>query len=160
MVTLPRPALAFLVVTLPIAVGAAHAQSTPAAPATPPAKARWVPPVKGPAEIGYLKPQTKVVGKEVVTKVKIMNMSGGQIALLRVDEYWYDKAGNMLPGDTQRWKKPFMPGEVIELEFRTPHNPKFFQNTYQFKHAHGPCKPKLMRTLEQKQPAGTKRPAP
>jgi hypothetical protein len=37
-----------------------------------------------------------------------------------------------------------MPGEVIEIELRVPHNPKFYQNTYKFTHANGQCKPKLM----------------
>jgi hypothetical protein len=124
----------------------AVAQGTPAAPAaaSPPAKTKWIPPVKGVAEIGILKPDTKVVGKDVVTKIKIKNLSSGSIALLRVDEYWYDKAGNMLPGDTQRWRKPFNPGDVIEIELRVPRDPKFYQNTYKFTHANGQCKTKTM----------------
>jgi len=144
MVRLPRPALAILAFAF-VLPAAAAAQPQPAATAgTPPTRAKWVPPVKGIAEIGYLQPKTKVVGKEVVTKIKIKNLSMGSIALLRVDEYWYDKDRNMLPGDMQRWKKPFLPGEVIEIELRVPHNPKFHQNTYKFTHANGQCKPKLM----------------
>jgi hypothetical protein len=137
-------ALAFAVFVLAVPIVAA--QTPPPAPATaPPAKAKYVPPVKGVAEIAILRPDTKVVKNEVVTKIKIKNMSLGSISLLRVDEYWYDKAGNMLPGDTQRWKKPFMPGEVIEIEMRVPHNPKFYQNTYKFTHANGQCKAKTMK---------------
>jgi hypothetical protein len=128
-----------------LAAGQSKPPDTPApASASPPAKTKWIPPVKGVAEIGILKPETKVVGKDVVTKIKVKNLSSGSIALLRVDEYWYDKAGNMLPGDTQRWKKPFNPGEVIELELRVPRDPKFYQNTYKFTHANGQCKTKTM----------------
>jgi len=135
-------AVAAFVVVVPVAA----AQAPPAAPAAaPPAKAKYVPPVKGVAEIGILKPDTKVEGKEVVTRIKVKNLSLGAIHLLRVDEYWYDKAGNMLPGDMQRWRKPFMPGEVIDLEFRVPHNPKFYQNTYKFTHANGQCKTKSLK---------------
>lgn len=144
MARLPRPALAILAFTL-VLPAAAGAQPKPDMPAQPPARAKWAPPVKGIVEIGYLKPETKVVGKEVVTKIKIKNLSMGSIALLRVDEYWYDRGGNMLPGDMQRWKKPFMPGEVIEIELRVPNNPKYYQNRYNFSHANGTCKPKLMK---------------
>jgi hypothetical protein len=135
-------ALAAFVVVVPVAA----AQAPPATSAgAPPAKAKYVPPVKGTAEIGILRPDTKVVGKEVVTKIKVKNLSLGAIHLLRVDEYWYDKAGNMLPGDTQRWRKPFMPGEVIEFELKVPHNSKFYQNTYKFSHANGQCKTKPLK---------------
>jgi hypothetical protein len=141
--------------------GQAKPQATakPAAPAAaapapqssaPAAKAKWVPPVKGTATIGYTKPVTKVdqKTKEVVTHLKIKNMSQGSIALLRVDEYWYDKQGNMMPGDSQRWKKPILPGEVIDIELRTPKNEKMYQNTYKFSHANGNIDAKPLKTLE------------
>lgn len=135
-------ALAAFVVVVPVAA----AQTPPPAPAAaPPAKAKYVPPVKGMAEIGILAPDTKVVGNEVVTKIKVKNLSLGAIHLLRVDEYWYDKGGNMLPGDMQRWKKPFLPGEVIEFELRVPKNPNFYRNTYNFSHANGKCKAKNLK---------------
>jgi hypothetical protein len=75
-------------------------------------------------------------------------MSTGSIALLRVDEYWYDKAGQMLPGDSQRIRKPILPGEVIEVELRVPKNPKFFQNQYKFSHANGNIDAKLVKKLD------------
>jgi hypothetical protein len=112
------------------------------------AKPRWIPPVKGVAEIGYLPPQTKVVKDEVVTHFKIKNLSKGSISLLRVDEYWYDQARNMLPGDTQRWRQPFLPGEVIEIELRVPRDPRFHQNTFKFSHANGDIKATLLKTLD------------
>ena len=77
-------ALAAFVVVVPVAA----AQTKPPAPAAaPPAKAKYVPPVKGVAEIGIVKPDTKVQGKEVVTKITVKNLSFGAIHLLRVDEY-------------------------------------------------------------------------
>jgi hypothetical protein len=142
-----RSALALVAFVVVVIVPLAAAQAPPATGA-PPAKAKYVPPVKGVAEIGILKPDTKVVGNEVITKIKVKNLSLGAIHLLRVDEYWYDKAGNMLPGDTQRWKKPFMPGEVIELELRVPKNPNFYQNTYKFTHANGQCKTKSLKKAD------------
>jgi hypothetical protein len=141
-----RSRLALALAAFVLAAPAAAAQTPPAQSAgSPPAKAKFVPPVKGVAEIGIIRPDTKVVGKDVVTTIKIKNMSHGAIHLLRVDEYWYDKAGNMLPGDTQRWRKPFLPGEVIEIQMKVPKNPAFYQNTYKFTHANGQCKTKTLK---------------
>ena len=107
---------------------------------TPAAPRKIVPPVRGEAQIEILKPDTKVVGGEVVTKLKIRNASTGSIALLSVADTWYDREGNVLPGDAQKYRKPFLPGEVIEMELHTPKNPKMFQNTLQFSHANGKIK--------------------
>ncbi len=109
---------------------------------------RFVPPVKGQAEIGYLKPQTKVVGAEVVTIFKIKNLSTGAIAGLQVDEYWWDKENNPVGGDRERVKKPLMPGEVVTIELRTQKNPRMFRNNYQFTHANGTIKAKVLTKLE------------
>jgi hypothetical protein len=128
----------------------APAAPAPAAPtqSAPAAKARFVPPVRGTATLGMMRPVTKVVGDEVVTKIKLKNLSQGSIALLRIDEYWYDKQGQMLPGDTQRIKKPILPGEVIEVELKVPKNPKFYQNQYKFSHANGDIKTEVMKKIE------------
>ncbi|HSL23820.1 MAG TPA: hypothetical protein VK886_19965 [Vicinamibacterales bacterium] len=125
---------------------AAPAKPAPAQ-AAPAAKTKWVPPVRGVATIGMLRPDTKVVKDEVITKIRLKNLSTGSIALLRIDEYWYDKQGNMLPGDTQRVRKPILPGEIIEVELKVPRNPKFFQNQYKFSHANGTIEVKAMKTL-------------
>jgi hypothetical protein len=125
------------------------AQPAPAQPtAAPAARAKFVPPVRGTAVINMLRPDTKVVKDEVVTKIKLKNMSSGSIALLRIDEYWYDKAGQMLPGDSQRVRKPIAPGEIVEVELRVPKNPKFFQNQYKFSHANGNIEAKLVKKLD------------
>lgn len=140
-----RSALALVVVM--VLIGPLAAAQTPSATGAPPAKAKYVPPVKGVAEIGILAPNTQVdrSKNEVVTKIKVKNLSLGAIHLLRVDEYWYDDKGNLLPGDTQRWKKPFMPGEEIEFVLRVPKNPAFHRNSYKFTHANGQCKTKTLK---------------
>jgi hypothetical protein len=132
-------------------LGASAAQTPAGAgkPAPQPAaKATWVAPVKGQAEIGYLKPAVKVTGNEVVTTIKLKNISLGAIAGLRIDEFWYDAKGNMLPGDSQRLKKPLLPGEVVTIELRTPKQPNMNSNSYNFSHANGTIKPKLLKKLE------------
>lgn len=119
----------------------------PAAGQQPP-RPKFVPPVKGVAQIGYLKPQTKVVGNDVVTVFKIKNLSNGAIARLQVDEYWWDKENNTVGGDREYLKKPLMPGEVATIELRTPKNAKMHRNTYQFLHANGTVKAKVLQKIE------------
>jgi hypothetical protein len=127
------------------AAGAEQAKPAPPAQAPPAAPAKFVPPIRGVAELGILSPVTKRVGKEVVTVIKIKNLStAGSIAGLKVDEYWYDKAGDPVTGDTFRYRKPLLPGEVIEVTLRTPVNPRMDRNQYNFSHANGNIKTKRM----------------
>lgn len=133
-----------------LVAGAAVAeQAQPAAAQAPPAApAKFVPPIRGVAELGILNPVTKRVGKEVVTVIKIKNLStAGSIAGLKVDEYWYDKAGDPVTGDTFRYRKPLLPGEVIEVTLRTPVNPRMDRNQYNFSHANGNIKTKRMKAF-------------
>lgn len=126
---------------------AAAAEQASAAPAQTPAAApaKFVPPIRGVAELGFLTPSTKRVGKEVVTVIKVKNLSTtGSIAGLKVDEFWYDKAGDPVTGDTFRYRKPLLPGEVIEVTLRTPVNPRMDRNSYNFSHANGNIKTKKM----------------
>jgi hypothetical protein len=123
------------------------AQSPAAPPAQAPAAAptKFVPPIRGQAELGILRPVTKREGKEVVTVIKVKNLSTtGSIAGLKLDEFWYDKAGNPVTGDTYRHRKPLLPEEVIEITLRTPVDPKMHQNQYNFSHANGTIKAKTM----------------
>jgi hypothetical protein len=113
------------------------AKQSAVAPAASVVPTTNVKPVKGTAVINVLKPVVKVQGSEVVTTIQVKNMSYGSIAGLRVDEYWYDKGGNVVTGDSKRWMKPVMPQEIVTIELRTPKNPKMDRNSYQFSHANG-----------------------
>src|SRR3989304_2816624 len=64
-----------------------------AAPATqaPPAPVKYYKPVKGIAAIQVIPGPSKKVGTDIVTVIKVKNMAAGSIALLKIDEYWYDK---------------------------------------------------------------------
>jgi len=127
-----------------LVAGAAAAQqaqpATPAQPA-PASKAKFVPPIRGQAELGFTKPVTKRVKDEIVTTIKVKNMSTtGAIAGLKVEEYWYDKAGDPVTGDRFMYRKPLLPQEIIEVTLRTPVNPKMDRNQYNFSHANGTIK--------------------
>ena len=118
----------------------AFAQATPAAPTTPApaARAKFATPVKGDATVQVIPGAPKYIGNEIVTVYKIKNMASGPIAMLKVEQYWYDK-GKMVSTDTRRHMQPFQPGEVIELTTRAPKpaSAGALQNNATFSHANG-----------------------
>jgi hypothetical protein len=126
--------------------GQTPAPSQPAPAAT--AKPKFVAPVRGEAEIGYTKPATKVVGDQVITVIKLRNMSTGAIAGLRVEEFWWDKANNPLPSDSQRLRKPLLPGEIALIELHTPKSTGMNRNNYKFSHANGTIKATLQPKID------------
>lgn len=114
--------------------------ATPTTP-QPPAPVKYYKPIKGEATIQTILGKSNKVGNDVVTTIKVKNMSStGSIALLKVDEYWYDASGQVVTGDTQRWPKPFNPGEIIEITMRSPFKPGLKQSQYQYSHANGKIK--------------------
>jgi hypothetical protein len=107
-------------------------------------------PIRGEAEIGYLKPVTSVDYKAnmVRTIIKVKNMStSGSIAGLKVQEFWYSKSGDPVTGSQDRLKKPLQPGETAELKLETPRDPKMDRNSYTFTHANGKIRTKLLRSF-------------
>jgi hypothetical protein len=131
---------AFLTLTTAPALAQAKKPEPPKQPAVAPASSvvtTAVKPMKGTVAINVLKPVVKVIAGEVVTTIKVKNISYGSIAGLKLDEYWYDKAGNVVTGDSKRVMKPIMPNEIVTIELRTPKDPKMDRNSYQFSHANG-----------------------
>jgi hypothetical protein len=108
------------------------------------APTKLVAPIRGEALIGYMKPVTKRDGSTITTVIRVKNMSRGPIAGLKVDEFWYDKAGDPVTGDTFRYRMPFLPNQVIEVTLRTPVNPRMDRNQYKFEHANGTIKTELV----------------
>lgn len=147
-----------LVAMAGVAAAQAGRQTTPA-PAAAPAQGaqapaerpRLVAPVRGVAQLGYTKPvvkAAKIGGKDfIVTTIQVKNMATGSIAGLRVDEFWYDKAGNPVTGDDYRHPRPLQPGEVITVTLETPRSPNMDRNQYNFRHANGDIKAVLQPKL-------------
>jgi hypothetical protein len=104
--------------------------------------------VKGMAEVGITQPVTKVVGKEVITTMKVKNLSKGSIAGLKIEEYWYDKAGTPSPGGSRQFNQAIAPGAVVAVELKTPRTPSMDRNSYQFSHANGQVTAKVMAKIE------------
>jgi len=127
---------------------APEAQASQPAPA---ARPKLVAPVRGVAQLGYTKPLVKnatIGGKSfVVTTIQVKNMSSGAIAGLKVDEFWYDKAGNPVTGDNYRHRTPLQPGEIITITLETPRVPAMARNQYNFTHANGDIKTALQPKL-------------
>jgi hypothetical protein len=105
------------------------------------------PPIRGVAEVGILKPVTKIQGADVVTTIKLKNLSKAPIAGLKIDEYWYDKGGNLLPGDSKVVRLLGL-GEVATVVLKTKKDAKMNSNTYQFSHANGKVNTRVLPKIE------------
>lgn len=131
-----------------LATSALAGQAKPAAPpaqAPPAAQAKFVPPIRGEAPVSMTKPVTSRTKDEIITKFKVKNPSAnGSIAGLKISEFWYDRGGNPVSGDEFRYRKPLMPGEVIDVELRSPVNPKMASSQYKFEQANGAVKPTVV----------------
>lgn len=115
-----------------------------------------VPPVRGQAEIDYLKEQTRREGATLITKIHVKNTMSAPIARLKVTETWYDKKGAELPGGEGVINGLLQPGEVQVIEVRTQTNPAFASQMFVFAHANGNVKPHAVKSFDagdKKEPA-------
>jgi hypothetical protein len=109
---------------------------------------KLVAPIRGNAKIEITKPSTKIVGKEIVTTFLLKNIEAAPIAGVKVEENWFDKAGNPVMGDIFRYAKPLQPGEVITVSFKVPRSPNMQRNQYLFTHANGNLKQTVVPKLD------------
>jgi hypothetical protein len=135
------PAVGFLAVALSSSLALAQAtKAAPTTPAKPVPTGGWVKPHKGSATIEVVRGVSKKVGKEMVTVLKVRNTTAGAVALLKVDEYWYDKNNQGVSGDSRAVKKPIVPGEIVEITCKSPWTATMVQSQYMFSHANGEVK--------------------
>jgi hypothetical protein len=134
-----------------LATTIAAQQAAPPAAQTPAARPRLSAPVRGVAQLAYTKPvikNAKIEGRDfIVTTFQIKNLEKGSIAGLRIEEFWYDRAGDPVTGDDFRHLKPLQPGEIITVTLETPRNPRMDRNSYKFSHANGEIKPVMQPRL-------------
>jgi hypothetical protein len=109
---------------------------------------KLVAPMRGNARVEITRPNTKVVGKEIVTTFQLKNIEAAPIAGVKIEENWFDKAGNPVMGDVFRHPKPLQPGEVITVSFKVPRSPNMQRNQYLFSHANGNLKQSVVPKLE------------
>lgn len=113
---------------------------------------KLTPPIRGQADVDYVKPVTKRNGSTVVTTIKVKNTSAAPIARLRIVETWFDKGGTTIPGGEGVINGLLQPGEVQTVEIQTPYKEGMNANSWNFLHANGACKPHLVKSLDA--PAG------
>ncbi|MEP7303935.1 MAG: hypothetical protein ABJA98_00320 [Acidobacteriota bacterium] len=101
---------------------------------------KFTPPIRGEATIDIIKSPTRREGTTLVTKIQVKNTSPGPIPRLTVDETWYDKKNNLIPGGKGVINGLLQPGEIQTMEVRTPVNPNMATSMLQFSHANGTVK--------------------
>jgi hypothetical protein len=116
--------------------------------ATPPAPAKFVPPIKGQGTVEFMQGKPQRVKGEIVTKFKLRNTSKGAIALLTVDELWYNTKRELASNGTYKHRAHLQPGEIIEFEIKSPEKPDLYSNNLMFKHANGTIDAKRVSKLQ------------
>lgn len=117
---------------------------------------RLVAPVRGEAVVEVTPPDTKIGASEIVTKIRLKNISKGPIAGLRITETWY-KGQEALAGDVYRHPRPIQVDEVIEATLTVPRSRVVgARNRYDFVHANGTIKANAVKSLPA--PADAKKP--
>jgi hypothetical protein len=129
---------------------AINASASLAGQAAPPRK--LVAPVRGDANVEITKPDTKIIGNDVVTVIRVKNMANAPIAGFKIEENWY-KGGDAIGGDVYRHPRPVQVGEVIQVTLKTPRARVVGRtNQYQFSHVNGAIKPKMVPKLDVPKP--------
>lgn len=110
----------------------------------PAAKSKFIIPLRGDADLQFTQ-KVDIKGNLVITTIAVKNMSTQPIAGLKVEEFWYDKAGGSTGGDIKRLMKPLMPGEIGTLTLQDEKSATMFNSRFQFSHTYGKCKAKLVK---------------
>jgi hypothetical protein len=79
-------------------------------------------------------------------------VASGPIAGLRIEENWFDRSRNAVPGDVYRHPRPWSVGEVIEVKLTTPRKAGMGDNRYNFSHANGTIKTTVVKKLDLPKP--------
>jgi hypothetical protein len=127
-----------------------YAQAKPAAqspPAAPSAPAKWVPPQKGEVTVDFVQSKPARIKGEIQTKIKVKNTSKGSIALLSVEEIWYNTKREIASNGVYRHKQLINPGEIVEFTISSPEKPDLYTNMLMFKHANGTVKPNKVQKM-------------
>jgi hypothetical protein len=141
-----------------IALGAGLSASSVVAGQDAPRK--LVAPVRGEAVVEVTPPDTKIGATEIVTRIRIKNVSKGPIAGLRITETWY-KGQEALAGDVYRHPRPIQVDEVVEATLTVPRSRVVgARNRYDFAHANGTIKANSVKTLPAPPTDPTKKPEP
>ena len=109
---------------------------------------RLVATLRGPGQIGYLQPDSQRQGSTIVTEFRIKNVSGGALAGFKIDEFWYNAAGDAVTGSSYRMRRPFLRDQVIQITLRTPRSPSATRSNWEFSHQNGVIEANLFDEME------------
>ena len=108
--------------------------------------------IRGPGQVGYLQPVSRRQRNEMVTTFRVQNTSTNALAGFTVDEFWYDRAGDTVAGGSFRMPKPFLPGQIIEVQIRIPRDRRMSRNNYEFSHKNGVIETTLFEEMDEPTP--------
>ena len=110
--------------------------------------------IRGPGQVGYLQPiSRRDRGRnEMVTTFRVQNNSTGALAAFKVDEFWYDRGGDTVTGGNFRMEKPFLQGEIVEVEVRIPRDTRMSSSNYEFSHKNGVIEATLFEEMDEPTP--------
>ena len=140
-------ATACLLCALVPALVYAQAKPAPTTPSAPAAPAKWIPPQKGEVTVDFMTAKQQKVKGEILSTIKVKNTSKGSIALLSVEEVWYNTKREIATNGTYRHKALLNPGDTIEFTIASPDKPNLYTNMLLFKHANGSVKPTKVKKL-------------
>lgn len=109
---------------------------------------RLVATLRGPGQIGYLQPDAQRQGDEIVTEFLIKNVSTGALAGFKIDEFWYDGAGDAVTGSSYRMRRPLRKDEVVQITLHTPRSPNATRSNWEFSHQNGVIEANLFEEME------------
>jgi hypothetical protein len=118
---------------------------------------KFTPPLRGAAEVDFLRSATQRQGNLLITKIQVKNMSTAPIPRLTIDEVWYDKNNEIIPGGKGVVPGLLQPGEIQTVEIKTPSNPAMARSMLQFSHANGTVpKPHAVTSFAEPKDSATK----
>jgi hypothetical protein len=148
-----RMQFAIAIAATAVLLGTTAAPLVAQAPTPAPILKKSAPPLRGPAELGYIQ-TAKLEGNNIVTTFQVKNLHAtNAIVGLQISEFWYDKAGAPLQGtgDRQRLRTPLQPLEVATIVLTSPKVPGMTQGSqpqYKFEQNNGIIKPVKLKVIK------------
>jgi hypothetical protein len=157
--TRARCSIAATLVALACGAGISAAQATQ----TPPMKSvlagkKLTPPARGEVIVEYTSPNRKRVGDTIVTTFQVKNIGVAPIARLTIIQTWFDKSNNAVGGG-KGVENLLQPGEVKTITIESEAKPIYNGDGFNFTHANGTVKTKLVTKLTPTAATSTTAPA-
>jgi len=150
---------ATVVATSVVAAGAVLTAQTPQAPDLHPILAgrQITPPLRGEATVQVLWPPVSKRDKDnVVTTVRVKNVSTGPIKGFAIDQPWYNKGGAVVASGKGTIAGLFQPNEVQTVTIEVAYKTDMLSNNYIFSHVNGTVKPEKVAKMETPAPPAKK----